>query len=247
MRPFLFLREVTFAVAVMSATVAPAQMFRSGPSAVPLVELFTSEGCSSCPPAEHWLGELRHDQGLWRDFVPVAWHVNYWDRLGWPDKFAAPAYTDRQYAYAQSWRSGRVYTPGFVRAGQEWTPREHGLSRSDDDDAPVGVLTAEVADGKVTVRFEIGNERTNLVAHVALLGGGIASDVRRGENRGKQLEHEFLVLGWRSTPLRPGGEAHLTLPASAEDVAPVRQAVAIWISRQGDPGPLQATGGWLDK
>ena len=71
----------------MSAAAPSAKTFSSGEQPVPLVELFTSEGCSSCPPAEHWLGELREEEGLWRDFVPVAWHVNYWDRLGWPDKF----------------------------------------------------------------------------------------------------------------------------------------------------------------
>ncbi|MCC5022093.1 MAG: DUF1223 domain-containing protein [Candidatus Synoicihabitans palmerolidicus] len=86
------------------------------------MELLPAEGCSSCPPAENWLGALRHESGLWRDFVPVAWHVNYWDRLGWPDKFAERSYTDRQYAYARSWQSGRVYTPGFVRGGKEWQP-----------------------------------------------------------------------------------------------------------------------------
>ena len=81
MRPLLFLL-----LAPVAVFAAEPRTFRSGPRPVPLLELFTSEGCSSCPPAEAWLGELRHDPGLWRDFVPVAWHVNYWDRLGWPDR-----------------------------------------------------------------------------------------------------------------------------------------------------------------
>ena len=63
--------------------------FRSGPQPVWLLELFTSEGCSSCPPAEKWLGALREDPRLWHEFVPVAWHVDYWDRLGWRDRFSA--------------------------------------------------------------------------------------------------------------------------------------------------------------
>jgi len=68
--------------AATEATVAAEQRFASRPARVTLVELYTSEGCSSCPPAERWLGELRTAPGLWRDFVPVAWHVDYWNRLG---------------------------------------------------------------------------------------------------------------------------------------------------------------------
>ena len=98
MRPLLFLGMAFIALASLPA--ANPIVLRSGQQAVPLLELFTSEGCSSCPPAEAWLGKLRHDDGLWRDFVPLAWHVNYWDRLGWPDRFAERVYTDRQYAYA---------------------------------------------------------------------------------------------------------------------------------------------------
>src|SRR5438270_9390200 len=77
--------------------------FRSGPAKVALVELYTSEGCSSCPPAEKWLGSLTADPGLWRQFVPVAFHVNYWDNLGWRDALATKAFTDRQYAYSAAW------------------------------------------------------------------------------------------------------------------------------------------------
>src|SRR5690242_13991684 len=77
-----------------------SQQFRSGPAPVSLLELFTSEGCSSCPPAEKWLGDLREETGLWRDFVPVAFHVNYWDHLGWRDALASAAFTQREHAYA---------------------------------------------------------------------------------------------------------------------------------------------------
>jgi hypothetical protein len=88
--------------------------FESGPRKTRLLELFTSEGCSSCPPAETWLSTLKDERGLWRDFVPLAFHVDYWDRLGWRDPFAAKAWTQRQYAHSTRWKSGSVYTPGFV-------------------------------------------------------------------------------------------------------------------------------------
>ncbi len=226
--------------AALGPTVSSAQMFRSGERAVPLLELFTSEGCSSCPPAEHWMGELRHEPGLWQDFVPVAWHVNYWDRLGWPDKFADRAYTDRQYAYAKIWRSGRVYTPGFVRAGEEWRPssRELGSSRNA---MSGGELVASVEGDQVLVRFESSGAAAGLRwVNVVRLGGGIVSDVRRGENRG-----EFLVLGWEREALRDGA-ATVRLPEALDGVKPSREAVAIWISADDSPAPIQATGGWLN-
>lgn len=130
-------------VAVSISAAAPsAKTFSSGEQPVPLVELFTSEGCSSCPPAEHWLGELREEEGLWRDFVPVAWHVTYRDRLGWPDKFADKAYTDRQYAYAEQWNARSVYTPGLVRGGDEWRIRDGGMTER--GSARGGVLNVSV-------------------------------------------------------------------------------------------------------
>jgi hypothetical protein len=231
-------------VAVSLASAALGQVFQSGERAVPLVELFTSEGCSSCPPAEQWVGELRHDPALWRNFVPVVWHVNYWDRLGWPDRFAHRSYTDRQYAYAKAWASGRVYTPGFVRAGVEWRPRTEGLKPSERAMAG-GELIATVKDEAVLVEFKATSSESTRWVHVARLGGGIVSDVRQGENRGKQLTHEFLVLGWTRVALRQG-RAELRLPERWAGADPIREAVAIWVSEGEAPAPIQATGGWLD-
>ena len=94
--------------------------FRSGPKQTALVELFTSEGCSSCPPAEAWLNRLGARPGLWSEFVPVALHVNYWDHLGWRDPWAAREFTARQRSYAAAWNSRTIYTPGMVLNGQEW-------------------------------------------------------------------------------------------------------------------------------
>jgi hypothetical protein len=222
----------------------PVLEFESGEDAVPLVELFTSEGCSSCPPAERWMGELRHEKGLWQDFVPVAWHVNYWDRLGWPDKFAAKKYTARQYAYADQWKAHTVYTPGLVRGGEEWHIRDGGLNESGFSQG--GALKVSVMGENVSVNFRATESRSKgLQVNIARLGGGIASQVRSGENRGKKFEHEFLVLGWTQQPLR-SGKALLHLPEVDPTVNAPRQAIAVWISYANDPTPIQATGGWLE-
>ena len=69
------------------------RVFESGPTRAHLIELFTSEGCSSCPPAESWLSKLKNEPGLWKNFVPLAFHVDYWDHLGWKDPFASKEWT----------------------------------------------------------------------------------------------------------------------------------------------------------
>src|SRR5215216_163125 len=110
-------REMRFLLLLLSlpllAAAGEPKVFSSGENQVHLLELFSSEGCSSCPPAEQWLADLRQAPGLWRDFVPVSFHVNYWDRLGWKDRFANKEFTARQYAYSSLWRSVSVYTPEF--------------------------------------------------------------------------------------------------------------------------------------
>src|ERR1035437_6145664 len=144
MWPFLF-----FATALVLSAAEPAR-FTSGPAHVALVELYTSEGCSSCLPAERWLAARRDDPGLWRDFVPVAFHVDYWNQLGWPDRFSTSEFTQRQYAIAAGWTSNSVYTPCFVRDGAEWRPAGERELRA--GNAPAGAL-ALVLDG-ATLRAE---------------------------------------------------------------------------------------------
>src|SRR5580698_1073863 len=94
--------------------------FQSPPTQTALLELYTSEGCSSCPPAEDWLNRLKSSPGLWTDFVPLAFHVDYWDRLGWSDPWASTSFSDRQRSYTKLWRGHSLYTPGFVLNGKEW-------------------------------------------------------------------------------------------------------------------------------
>src|SRR5271165_2157908 len=105
-------------VATVIAQSAPLT-FQSIGKQTALIELYTSEGCSSCPPAETWMSRLKESSGLWKDFVPLAFHVDYWDYLGWRDPWGKRVFSDRQQAYAQSWRSDSVYTPGFVLNGRE--------------------------------------------------------------------------------------------------------------------------------
>jgi hypothetical protein len=235
-------------IAASAASAEPLR-FSSGPSRTALIELYTSEGCSSCPPADRWLGNLSSNPGLWTEFVPVEFHVNYWDHLGWKDRLSSRAYTDREYAYAAAWGSGNVYTPCFVRNGAEWRPLWGGTSPPA---APAGLLKVDVAAGECRVEFQpvgaLGGPGVAYEAHVALLGCGISSKVTAGENQGEKLDHDFVVLGLAHADLSVTGGATVaaSLPAPQAGVTgSKRLALAAWVTRRDELGPLQATGGWL--
>ncbi|MGH8048056.1 MAG: DUF1223 domain-containing protein [Chthoniobacterales bacterium] len=237
--------RVLGAVTVLAACAAAYGVpvtFESGPAQAALLELFTSEGCSSCPPAETWLSKLRDDPALWKKVVPVAFHVDYWDNLGWPDRFASPVFTQRQSDYAASWKSSGVYTPCFVLNGREWARGEFPVAAGD-----AGELRVTVADAThVTISYKPARTLANPpVAGLAPLAGGIVSDVRRGENAGRKLPHEFVALALISTPMElVNGEwtAKFTLP---EKTAAPPSALAAWVHPADDTTPLQAAGGWL--
>ena len=219
------------------------QTFSSGENRTHLIELFSSEGCSSCPPAEAWLNGLRGEPGLWRDFVPVALPVDYWDRLGWADRLATREFTARQYAYAEAWGATTVYTPGFVLDGREW--RERSGQKPPGAGGKAGVLQVEVAEGRVRVTFAPAVATPgNYEVHIAVLVGGIISQVKAGENRGETLAHEFVARSLTALPLAAGA-AEFALP-SDRTPGGKRRALAVWVTRARTLEPLQATGGWLD-
>lgn len=228
----------------------PTETIFETPSAdrVSLVELFSSQGCSSCPPAEAFVSRLEKEPGLWKSFVPVVWHVDYWNDLGWRDAFSDHAHTLRQHDYLAAGGVASVYTPGFVIDGREWRGffQRQPLPAPGDAAKP-GKLRATVAAGAVRVVFD-GNDASAPVrrAHIALLGLGFETDVARGENAGRLLRENFVALATTSAPL-VGGRATLNLPATDDPKRPrpARTALAVWVSADRAPEPLQATGGWL--
>jgi hypothetical protein len=245
----LWFSALAFASGIGSSAAKSEIVFRSGPREVPLIELYTSEGCSSCPPAEDWLSGLREQAGLWREYVPVAFHVTYWDKLGWRDAFAATEFTRRQYDYADLWRSGSVYTPCFVRGGREWHPTAPVPLEGEVRGSEVGQLVVRYdGKGKCEVRFSPrASAGAEWEAHVVALAGHIASKVKAGENAGRTLYHDFVAKEWIHTRLSDAGEGvwagTLTLqnPSSSDGAA-----LAVWITRAGELAPVQATGGWVD-
>jgi hypothetical protein len=228
---------------------APAA-FTSGPERVSLVELYTSEGCSSCPPAERFLASFRSSPELWRTYVPISFHVDYWNGGGWTDRLSTAAFTQRQYAYGQSGTLSSIYTPCFMVDGHEWEPRGRLLRPK----GRPGILRAELGDdGFCRVSLVapplVAEKRTRFFAHAALLAGGLTSRVTGGENEGRTLGHEFVVLRLSDGPLARSGsarlEGELNVDLSISGPAP-RRALAVWVTRSDELTPLQATGGWID-
>ncbi len=227
------------------------RLFDSGIERTLLLELFTSEGCSSCPPAEKYLGTFRAHPRLWVDYVPVAFHVRIWDDLGWKDPYAADAYTQRQKKYAETWQTGRIYTPCFVVGGQEWSGYFRREALPEPEGQEIGNLRVLVRkSGTLRALFtpvEPLDEAPLLC--VVPLGFQLVSEVRAGENKGRSLKHDFVALALKQEPLRKtdgiSWERELTMPKS--QVAGVQaQALAVWIEHPENPlVPWQAAGGWL--
>ena len=216
--------------------------FESGAQRVHLIELFTSQGCSSCPPAEAWLSHLKSEPRLWKNFVPLAFHVDYWDRLGWRDPFASKEWTARQYRYSENWKSESVYTPGFVLDGIEWTGRTIPPVATEKP----GALKLSVSNGKVVGEFVPADGRTKDVdLHVALLGFDQSTNVTAGENKGRKLAQDFVVT-FLATGRMSEGKAEIPLtifpqPPAANPIG----AIAAWITLPNQLEPIQAVGGWL--
>jgi hypothetical protein len=145
-----------------------------------LIELYTSEGCSSCPPADNWLSGLKSDPKLWKAFIPIAFHVDYWDYIGWKDTLALPGNTQRQGQYKDENKIGFVYTPGFVVNGQEWQGWFKQRSLLPQNRQDTGVLKAEIKDDRVDITY-FGTKQ-NLDYHIVILGFDIHSQINAGEN-----------------------------------------------------------------
>jgi hypothetical protein len=226
---------------------SPATTFESGETQSTLIELFTSEGCSSCPPAEKWLSALKSNQDLWKKIVPVAFHVDYWDHLGWRDRFAKPEFTSRQQRYAAAWGGDSVYTPGFVVNGKEWRSWSVG-SVTLASSTTVGVLRLSLGGGgKLSATFVPATTQSGALAlNVALLGNDLESYVKRGENSGRKLRHDFVVLQLATSEMTNQGNLWTgTVLLSSNAGTDKATALAAWVKSGETAPPIQATGGWL--
>ncbi|MDI1238215.1 MAG: DUF1223 domain-containing protein [Polaromonas sp.] len=201
----------------------------SGPLVTPVLELYTSEGCSSCPPADQWASSFKG-----KKVVVQAFHVGYWDYIGWVDRFATPAYTQRQRDVAAKNRLRNIYTPQVVLDGRDW-PQWQGASSgvtTGRETAQLQLMIRRLADDQFEATVTpsgAGAGAPAWAAYWTVTEHGHHSSVKAGENAGEFLKHDFVVrqytpageytssdaspkrLGLRSIAATPGHERQVNL------------------------------------
>jgi len=185
---------------------------KSTDKTVALVELYTSEGCDSCPPADRWLSSLG-PKGFAPDrVVPIALHVDYWDYIGWKDPYARQAHSARQRKMARLARAAMVYTPQVLLQGQDFRGWRDGENPGGAFSQTVAEINARPAKARISLSLDTSRKETLAVdvtaellapapgADTALFLGAyenkLVSEVKAGENRGKSLPHDYVVLQW---------------------------------------------------
>jgi hypothetical protein len=199
--PLICAAAAFMTAAAAAAPPAPVCRFASGEQTAALVELYTSEGCSSCPPADRQLSALATALEPGARAVPIALHVNYWDKLGWADPFAQAAFSLRQDERVRENHHTVVYTPHFFVNGEELRAGATGLRAAvhhANAQRPRASIAAQLLPADkgeisvdVTARADAGTGPAAL--YVAIAQNGIVSDVRAGENSGERLQHEHVV------------------------------------------------------
>jgi hypothetical protein len=199
---------------------------RAAAGGVAVVELFTSEGCSSCPPADDLLIEIaRQSRQAKQAVYPLAFHVDYWDDLGWKDPYGSAAYSKRQGDYVAAFGGEGPYTPemvvngrvGFVGSRREQAQREIAHALAQPATADVRIITAsQMPDGTVSVSLHIRGAESRDRTFAALVERAIEHHVGAGENSGRTLHHGEVVRALESAPVGKEGDLKLSLctPAS---------------------------------
>ncbi|MEM5457211.1 DUF1223 domain-containing protein [Paraburkholderia phytofirmans] len=197
---------------------------------VALVELYSSEGCNSCPPADNWLSQWKNS-GAAQSIVPLALHVDYWNSLGWTDRFSQHRFTERQQTLTDLAGGHTIYTPEIFVSGRElrsWSQRDSFQSR-------VGKVVAEPAQANVALElkgqapgaFNVAAQFTSkaadtggqLDAYLAVYENSLSSQVGAGENRGATLHHERVVRQWIGPVPLVAGSAQIRRDIRIQDTA----------------------------
>jgi hypothetical protein len=241
MRPFL----IALAMLPLLARAAECTT-RSGPHLNAVVELYTSEGCSSCPPADRWLSGLGASAAS-GGVIPLAFHVSYWDYIGWKDPFASERATERQRAIASAAGARYVYTPQVVIGGRDlpsWRSSGSGAIeaiRRKPAKATIELAIRTDASNAIevtsTTALAEGVGKKDVVVLVAATENGLASRVTAGENRGERLAHDFVVRDF--TVFKGVGRSEATFRA-AQKWNPAQMSVVAFVQDPRTGEILQA-------
>jgi hypothetical protein len=208
----------------------------SAPDRQHLVELYTSEGCDSCPPAERWMSSLlKHPE-----IVGMEFHVTYWDSTDWRDPFDDAKFTKRQQALAKTGSDGQIYTPQIWLDGRLWHNWPKGAPPQPDTavDAPLR-MTVDIAQGvRATAEIDKPASEANFDLYLALTEDGLKSVVRGGENRGKTLAHDEVVRALSGPWPPPRAVADLG-PLAPAEIDFARSSVVAFLQDRRDGNVAQ--------
>ena len=196
--------KIIFAFSLINfsvSSIAAECSVKSGAATVPLLELYTSEGCSSCPPADKWLSNLKPDS---TQLIPLAFHVDYWDYIGWKDRFSKAEYSDRQRKVAAFNSAGFVYTPQFVMNGRDFKGSDGSrlnkiveTSQKLASRATLSLNASTQANGEILLKVGAQAVRQSDIKNsdifVAIYENKLVSKVNAGENSGRDLKHDYVV------------------------------------------------------
>jgi hypothetical protein len=176
---------------------------KSGDTSISLLELYTSEGCSSCPPADQWLATLRTNGLYPGKVVPLALHVDYWNDLGWEDPYSQKIFTQRQYQTARRTSSRTVYTPQFLLNGQEFLRwRQKGkvaIERASSVRPRADIsltLSRHANEMEITTDVRTDPRGGRAEFYIVLFENNLTTRVPAGENQGETLRHDFVARRW---------------------------------------------------
>jgi hypothetical protein len=227
---------LALAASAASPALATCQA-QSGPLRTPVLELYTSEGCSSCPPADRWLSTLKEAVRSGR-VVAQAFHVGYWDSLGWVDRFANRAYTQRQREIASRHGTTTIYTPQLVRNGDDWRDwASAGLGASREPAGAVIRLARKLPDAVEADVTPVSAGRP-WAAYWTVTEHGHASKVSAGENSGEELRHDFVVRQYVALARQDGPKKLMLSPLPAIPGHPQQVNLVVFDPATG--APLQA-------
>ena len=213
-----------------------------------VVELYTSEGCSSCPPADKFLGRLGKTQESDR-IIPLAFHVDYWDYIGWKDPYASAAHTQRQRVVARVNKQSSIYTPEFVVDGAEargsrTITDKVSMAYRSQAEAAITLNLSDVDAGKLTATVNVddvsyaGNDTPQV--YLTIFENGLSSRIDAGENRGKNLKHDYVVRHLSPPQTTMSGQQHSFELQLNPDWKLVKLGVAVVVKLQNSGRTLQA-------
>lgn len=240
-------KSIFFVLIFLNTLFAQNYIFESKQEKVNLIELYTSQGCSSCPSADRWLSDLKNNDKLFKEFIPMSFHVTYWDFIGWKDVFAKKQNDSRQRYYSSKvWKKNSVYTPQFIINAKEYRRWFKNKNFPSFKKEYGGLLKANLNDNNLEISYfnkNIKNEKIYL--NIAILGFGYKIDIKKGENKYKKLKHDFVVLNHIQKFAKiEDNKLKIDMKLSSFKEKNRQTALVVWLSSYNS-NILQATGGFL--